>query len=101
MPRIYTHVKLLEKEIFSMRTIGKTYREIAEYFGFKDKYVVREFIKRKQRQERYIEAGIVPGRRGRPPKGYQPTEQEKDNEIKRLRMENELLRDFLRLTGRR
>jgi hypothetical protein len=47
-----------------------------------------------------IEAGITPRRRGRPPKGYKLTEDEKDNEIKRLKMENELLRDFLRAAGR-
>ncbi|MEE1491870.1 MAG: hypothetical protein UGF45_07600 [Massilioclostridium sp.] len=48
-----------------------------------------------------MEAGIMPRRRGRPPKGYVPTKQEKENEIRRLKMENELLRDFLRLAGRR
>ena len=84
-----------------MKAAGKTNREIAEHFGFKDKYVVKEWVKRYNRKKRKMEAGIVPRRRGRPPKGYVPTEQEKDNEIRRLKMENELLRDFLRLAGRR
>lgn len=84
-----------------MKSTGKTSREIAEHFGFKDKYVVKQLISRKNRRERLIEAGVEPRRRGRPSKGYQPTEKEKDNEIKRLKMENELLRDFLRLAGRR
>jgi hypothetical protein len=48
-----------------------------------------------------IADGIVPRRRGRLPKGFLTTEQEKDNEIKRLKMENELLRDFLRIAGRK
>ncbi|MDY3988191.1 MAG: hypothetical protein SOY88_02440 [Massilioclostridium sp.] len=48
-----------------------------------------------------MEAGIMPRCRGRPPKGYVPMEQEKENEIRRLKMENELLRDSLRLAGRR
>jgi transposase len=43
----------------------------------------------------------APRRRGRPPKGNRVTEKDKDNEIKRLTMENELLRDFLRVCGRR
>jgi len=30
-----------------------------------------------------------------------PSEKEKDNEIKRLKMENELLQNFLRLAGRK
>ena len=42
----------------------------------------------------------APRSRGRPPKGNGVTEKDKDNEIKRLTMENELLRDFLRVCGR-
>ena len=101
MGRQYTHVQAVEKEMLEMKAAGKTNREIAEHFGFKDKYVVKEWVKRYNRKKRKMEAGIVPRRRGRPPKGYVPTEQEKDNEISRLKMENELLRDFLRLAGRR
>lgn len=44
---------------------------------------------------------LNPKLRGRPPKGYVPSEQDKDREIKRLRMENELLRSFLQIAGRR
>ena len=87
--------------MLEMKAFGKTNREIAERFGFKDKYVVKEWVKRYNRRIRKMEAGILPRRRGRPPKGYMTTEQEKDNEIRRLKMENELLRDFLRLAGRR
>lgn len=101
MGRQYTHVQAVEKEMLEMKAAGKTNREIAEHFGFKDKYVVKEWVKRYNRKKRKMEAGIVPRRRGRPPKGYVPTEQEKDNEIRRLKMENELLWDFLRLAGRR
>ena len=101
MGRQYTHVQAVEKEMLEMKAAGKTNREIAEHFGFKDKYVVKEWVKRYNRKKRKMEAGIVPRRRGRPPKGYVPTEQEKDNEIRRVKMENELLRDFLRLAGRR
>ena len=99
MSRQYTHVQAVEKEILEMKAAGKTNREIAEQFGFKDKYVVKGWIKRYNRRIRKMEAGILPRRRGRPAKGYIPTEQEKDNEIQRLKMENELLRDFLRLAG--
>lgn len=101
MARKYTHVQVAEKEMLEMKAAGKTNREIAEHFGFKDKYVVKGWVKRYNRRIREMKAGITPRRRGRPPKGYVPTEQEKDNEIRRLKMENELLRDFLRLAGRR
>ena len=101
MGRQYTHVQEVEKERLAKKAAGKTNREIAEELGFKDKYVVKEWGKRYNRRIREREAGIVPRRRGRPPKGYKPTEQEKDNAIRRLKMENELLRDFLRLAGRR
>ena len=101
MARPYTHVQAVKKEMLEMKAAGKTNREIAEYFGFKDKYVVKRWVKRYNRRMREMEAGIMPRRRGRPPKGYVPTEQEKENEIRRLKMENELLRDFLRLAGRR
>lgn len=101
MPRSYTQVKAFESEILLMKEAGKTNREIAEHFGFKDKYVVKQLIARRNRNERKVQAGIEPRRRGCPPKGYQDTEKWKDNEIKRLKMENELLRDFLRLAGRR
>jgi len=101
MPREYTHIQTVGKEVIEMKREGKTNREIAEHYGFKDKYVVKQFISRRNRSERYAQAGIEARRRGRPPKGYEPTEKEKDNEIKRLKMENELLRDFLRLTGGR
>jgi hypothetical protein len=101
MKRNYTHIKKLLPEIQSMVSSGMTQREIAEHYGFKDKYVVKEFLKRERRLENKVVSGILPRRRGRPPKGYVPTEQEQDNEIRRLKMENDLLRSFLRLAGRR
>ena len=101
MARPYTHVQAVEKEMLEMKAEGKTNREIAAYFGFQDKYVVKRWVKRYNRRMREMEAGIMPRRRRRPPKEYVLTEQEKENEIRRLKMQNELLRDFLRLAGRR
>ena len=87
--------------MLEMKAAGKTNRATAEKMGLKDKYVVKEWVKRYNRRKRKMDAGIMPRRRGRPPKGYVPTEQQKDNEIRRLKMENELPRDFLRFAGRR
>jgi hypothetical protein len=94
-------MQVKKEKILIMCAEGKTQREIAEHFGFKDKYVVKEYLKRERRKERAQSYGILPRRRGRPPKGYPSTENEKDNEIKRLTMENELLRDFLHIAGRK
>lgn len=99
--RGYTHIKAVEQEVLEMLASGKTQREVSIHFGFKDKYVVKRFVARHNRNQRRVEAGIVPRRRGRPPKGYVPSENEKDYEINRLRRENQLLRSFLQVAGRR
>ena len=90
--RSYTHVKELLPAIQEMVEQGKTQREIAEYYGFKDKLVVKRLLERARKKER-----TVPKVRGRKPA---KTLQEYKNENKRLKMEVELLRDFLLRTER-
>lgn len=85
--RSYTHVKELLPAIQEMVEQGKTQREIAEYYGFKDKLVVKRLLERERKKER-----TVPKVRGRKPA---KTLQEYKYENKRLKMEVELLRDFL------
>ena len=101
--RNYTHVQALLPEIRAMLAEGRTQREVAEYYGFQDKQVVKELLKRERRKERKLEAGIIPRPKGRPRKDAVPRDivAEQAYEIRRLRMENELLRDFLRCTGRK
>lgn len=101
--RSYTHTQVLLPEIRAMVAAGKTQREIAEHFGFSSKEVVRELLKRERRKEAKIAAGIMPLPKGRPRKETLPrdTIEEQAYEIKRLKMENKLLRDFLQLTGRK
>lgn len=99
--RGYTHIQAVAKEVLEMLASGKTQREVSEHYGFKDKYVVKDFVKRHNRQQRRMEAGILPRKKGRRPKGYVTSDSEKDNEIRRLRMENQLLRSFLQDAGRR
>ena len=100
--RNYTHVKILEPEIFEMLESGKTKREIAEHFGMTTEQV-KELLKRYRRRERKIAAGITPRPKGRPRKDAPPRDvvAEQAYEINRLKMENKLLRDFLQLTGRK
>lgn len=101
--RNYTHVQALLPEIKTMLAEGKTQREVAEYYGFQDKQVVKRLLERERRKERKLEAGIIPRPKGRPRKDAVPRDivAEQAYEIERLRMENKLLRDFLRCTGRR
>lgn len=82
---------------------GKTQREVAEHYGFKDKYVVKQLLTRERRKERKLEAGIIPRTKGRLRKNAAPRDiiEEQAYGIQRLRMENELLRDFLQSTGRK
>lgn len=88
--RKYTQVKELLPAILKMVEQGKTHREIAEHYGLKDKMVVRRLLERERRKER------TQGKsRGRKPA---KTLQEYKYENKRLKMEVELLRDFLSRT---
>ena len=101
--RNYTHVQALLPEIKAMLAEGKTQREVAEYYGFRDRQVVKGLLKRERRKGRKLEAGILPRPNGRPRKDASPRDivTAQAYEIQRLRMENKLLRDFLRLVGRK
>lgn len=92
--RKYTHVQSLLPEIKAMVEAGKTQREIAEHYGFSDKSVVKRLLERERRKE----LQGIPKQRGRKPA---KTLAEYKYENKRLKMENELLRDFLQSTERR
>ena len=111
MPRKYKHIKEYEKEILKLKEQGKTNREICEKFGFELKQL-ENFINRYNRNQDKLAAGIALKRRGRPPKDYVVSEQDKiaelkyilarkEAKIKALEMENELMRDFLSLTERK
>lgn len=70
--RNYRHVQALLPEIKAMLAEGKTQREVAEYYGFRDKQVVKGLLKRERRKERKLEAGILPRPKGRPRKDASP-----------------------------
>ena len=116
MPREYRHIKEHEAEILTMKGQGKTQREIGEQLGFTKKQV-KDFFSRYNRNQRKLAAGIEIKPKGRPRKdgtALPPSIQQlskltqlqyelasKEREIKRLEMENELMRDFLSLTERK
>ena len=111
MPRSYRHIKEYELEILELKSQGKTNREICEKFGFEIKQL-KNFITRHNTNQQKLTVGIALNRKGRLPKDYAVSEQDKvaklryilarkDAKIKSLEMENELMRDFLSLTERK
>ena len=111
MPRSYQHISKYEKEILELKAQGLTRKEIGAKLGF-TKEQVHNFITRYNEKQRKLKAGVALKAKGRPPKDYEITEDmkinelkyiiaRKDSKIKRLEMENELMRDFLSLTERK
>ena len=111
MPREYRHMEEYEEEIIRLYEEGTTLREIGEKFGFSYKQM-RNFKTRYNEKQRKIAAGIAIKKKGRPSKDTVVTEEDKladlryklarkEARIKQLEMENELMRDFLSLTGRK
>ncbi len=117
MSRSYRNIRQYEKEIYKLREKGLSLREIGEQLGF-TREQVRGLIKRNNRKQRMIASGEAIHRKGRSFKDQEgslpPSIQRldklsqmryvmasKDRYIKRLEMENELMRDFLSLTERK
>ena len=116
MARSYRHIQQYENEIFELKEQGLTHKEVGERLGFTQKQV-KKFLERYRRNKRKITAGIVIKPKGRPRKDgteLPPSVQQlgivtqlkyelalKERENKRLKMENELMRDFLSLTERK
>ena len=110
MSRTYGHMKAHEKEIIELREKGFTRKEICEKLGFSIKQL-ENFITNYNKRQRKIAAGVALKKKGRPPKNFTVSKQDKiselkyiiarkDARIKSLEMENELMRDFLSLTER-
>lgn len=100
MSRRYTKVEGLTEIIRQRKAQGETNREIAESYGL-TKYQVKQLITRQNRKERKIAAGYIPRPKGRPRKEPANEEIKRNNELVQLRMQVELLRNFLYEAGRR
>lgn len=111
MLRSYRHISNYENEILELKSQGLTLREIGAKLGFTQKQV-HNFITRYNKKQRMLEAGKTIHKKGRP-NGIPPSIQRldklaqmkyviasKDRYIKQLKMENELMRDFLSHTER-
>ena len=100
MARKYTKVEGLTEIIRQRKANGETNREIAESYGL-TKYQVKQLMARQNRKERRIAAGYVPRPKGRPRKEPASEEAKRNNEVALLRMQVELLRNFLYEAGRK
>ena len=92
--RRYTKTQHLLPVIEEMIAAGKTHKEIECELGLEGDRPVHDLLKRERKKEL---KGIRKQRGRKPAK----TLQEYKYENKRLKMEVELLRDFLQLTGRK
>ena len=100
MARKYTKVEGLTEIIRQRKANGETNREIAESYGL-TKYQIKQLMARQNRKERRIAAGHIPRPKGRPRKEPASEEAKRNNEVVQLRMQVELLRNFLCEAGRR
>ena len=116
MPRSYKHIQQYEKELLKLKEKGLTVKAIGEKFGLTYEQT-HEFFKRYNRKQRKLAAGIAIKPKGRPRKDgteLPPSVQQlskltqlqyelarRERQVKRLEMENELMRDFLSLTERK
>ena len=92
MARRYQKMQGMLPEIKQMLKKGKSQREVAEILGLEGDRPVHDLLKRERKKE---VQGIRKPRERKPAK----TLEEYKRENERLRMENELLRDFLRSTA--
>lgn len=92
--RKYTKIQMLLPVIEGMIADGMSHREIEKELGLEGDRPIHNLLKRQRRKV----ANEKPKYRGRKPA---KTLQEYEYENKQLKMEVELLRDFLRLGGRK
>ena len=97
--RKWTNIELYEPEIIRLREAGLTRQQIADEL-FLEKVQIKNWINRYNKRQ-IILSERTPRLKGRPRKDGKPPKQNVETELKRLRMENKLLRDFLRSTERK
>ena len=100
MSRRYVKVECLAEEVFRRKAAGETNREIGECFGL-TKEQVKQLATRQRRKQRLIERGYIPRSKGRPRKDAAGENIRQQNELIQLRMQVELLRNFLSEVGGR
>jgi len=102
--------QVIREHIIEQHSVGATTNELAKQYN-KTYDTIRSIIKSENKKKRQLAVGIALKNKGRPSKDCIVAEEDrlsdlrykldrKDYRIKQLEMENELLRDFLKETGR-
>ena len=100
MARKYTKVEQLAATVEERHQQGESYGEIAISLGLEKKQV-KKLMERQRRKERMIIAGYMSRPKGRPRKALTSEEEKLHNKLVTLRMQVDLLRNFLSEAGRR
>ena len=100
MARKYTKVEQLVEIVRERHNQGETYGEIAASYGL-ERRQVKSLMERQRRKERMLAAVYIPRTKGRPCKEPVSEEEKQHKELAKLRMQVELLRNFLFEAGRR
>lgn len=100
MSRKYTKLEMLSEEVMRRKAAGETNRKIAESYGLTLEQI-KNLVKRHNRKSRLIAKGYVLRPKGRPRKNASDEETRRKNELAELRMQAELLKNFLYEVGRR
>lgn len=100
MSRGYVKMEYLAEEVFRRKAAGETNRGIGAHFGL-SKDQIKGLVKRQNRRQRLVENGYIPQPKGRPRKAEETEEVRRHNELVQLRMQVELLQNFLSEVGRR
>ena len=100
MARKYTKVEQLVEIVRERHNQGETYGEIAASYGL-ERRQVKSLMERQRRKERMLAAGYISRYKGGPHKEPVREEEKQHNELGKLRMQVELLRNFLFEAGRR
>ena len=92
-------MEVYEPEIIRLREAGFTRQQIADELSL-EKVQIKNWINRYNKRQNII-SERTPKPKGRPRKDGNPPTQNIESELKRLRMENKLLRDFLQSIERK
>ena len=99
MSRNYNNIEYLASEVFARKAAGETHREIAKAYNLTLKQI-RSLVCRQNRKRKLAAQGYILRPKGRPRKDYQNDEAIRNNEIISLRMQVDVLRNFLSEVGR-
>ena len=100
MARSYVKVEMLAEEVFRRKAAGETNREIGASYGL-TKEQVEQLVARQNRKKRKLMSGQIVRPKGRPRKKATDEAARIQNELKELRMQVELLQNFLYEAARR